>query len=192
MTALSNAGIFLISLLFDFYLIILLLRLCMQRLGMRYFNPISQWVIKLTNPLVVPLRKVIPGYRGFDLAIVFWLIIIAFVEAFLLLWLRLHLLPQIGGVLIVAVGNLIEKTVNLFFYTIIIRFIISWIPTLQHNPVSEIVYAITEPLLQRARQLIPTIGSFDFSPILVLIVFQLISIVAVTPLLSFGMRLALS
>ncbi len=191
MNALTNAGIYLVGLIFDLYIIILLLRLLMQRLGASYYNPISQMIIKLTNVLVMPLRKVFPGYRGFDFAIVFLLIIVALVEALLLIWLRTRIVQHFLGTLIIAITTLGEKTLNLYFYAIIIRAFMSWVPSLQHNPVAEIVFLLTEPLLRLARRVIPTIAGLDFSPIVILVLLQIISILVIEPLLSVGMRLAL-
>lgn len=191
MNTLASAGTYLVGLIFDLYIIILLLRLLMQKFGASYYNPISQLVIKLTNVLVVPLRRILPGYRGVDFSIVFLLLLVAFIEALLLIWLRTRIVPHISGTLIIAVATLAEKTINLYFYAIIIRALMSWMPSLQHNPVAEIVFLVTEPLLASARRIVPTIAGLDFSPILVLVVLQLISILVIGPLMNFGMRLAL-
>ena len=84
-----------------------------------------------------------------------------------------------------------DKFVNLYFYAIIIRVIMSWVVALQHNPIAEIVYLITEPPMKLARRFIPSLGGFDFSPIALLILLQLISIYAFGLLIEVGMRLAL-
>jgi YggT family protein len=191
MNAFISAGIYLVGLVFDLYIIILLLRLLMQRLGASYYNPISQTIIKLTNVFVVPLRRILPGYHGFDFAIVFLLLVIALIETLLLIWLRTRIVPHFAGTLIIAIIALSEKTINLYFYAIIIRAFMSWVPSLQHNPVAEIVFLVTEPLLRSARRIVPMIAGLDFSPILVLVVLQLISILVIGPLMNMGMRLAL-
>lgn len=191
MNTIIQASLYLISLVFDLYIIILLLRLLMQKLGASYYNPISQAVIKLTDFAVVPLRRILPGYRGYDFAIIFFLLVIAIIEAFLVTWLRIRILPHFSGVLLIAVVSIAGKILNLYFYAIIIRALISWIASLQHNPVAEIVFLITEPLLRQARQIIPSIAGLDFSPIIVLVVLQLISLLAIGPLMSFAIRVAL-
>lgn len=192
MTALTNAGIFLMGLLFDLYIIILMLRLLLQKLGAKYYNPVSQMIIKMTNVVVSPLKRIIPGYRGFDFSIVFLLILFEMVEALLLLWLQYRVVPRFEGVLLIAFGALGNKLMNLYFYAIILRVVMSWVTTLQQSPVAEIVYLLTEPLMQRARRIIPLIAGLDLSPIPVLILLQLISILVFNPIIDVGMRFALA
>lgn len=190
MTAFTNAGIFLVGLLFDLYIIILILRLLMQKLGAHYRNPVSQLVIRLTNIFVSPLQRIIPGFKGFDLAIVLLLLVFVFIEALLLFWLRFRFVPHFWGLLVIAIGTLGNKFMNLYFYAILIRVIMSWVVSLQRSPVAEIIFLITEPVLKPARRIVPTMAGFDFSPILILILLQLISILAFGPLVGVGMRLA--
>ncbi len=192
MTTLTTAGIFLIGLLFDLYIILLMLRLLMQKLGASYSNPISQLLIKMTNIFVLPLRRIIPGYRGFDFSIVFLLILFELIAALLLLWIRYRVAPHFWGTLIIAIGALGDKFVNLYFYAIILRVVMSWVTSLQQSPIAEIVFLLTEPLMRSARRVIPPIAGFDLSPILLLIVLQLISILVFNPIISVGTRLALT
>lgn len=127
MIALTNAGLFLVGLIFDLYIIILMLRLLMQKLGVSYHNPVSQFVIRTTNLFISPLQRIIPGCKGFDLAIVFFIIVFEFMQAFLLFWLRSRLMPHFGGLLVVSIGALGNKFMNLYFYAIILRVIMSWV-----------------------------------------------------------------
>ncbi|EDR34973.1 putative membrane protein [Coxiella burnetii Q321] len=191
MTAFTNAGIFLVGLIFDLYIIILMLRLLMQKLGASYYNPISQVVIRLTNIFVSPLQRIIPGFKGFDLAIVLLLVLLEFIQVLLLLWLRAGWLPKFSGLVIIVIATLGNKFLNLYFYAIILRVVMSWIASLQHNPIAEIIFLITEPLMRPIRRLIPSIAGFDFSPIVLLILLQLISILVFRPLIEFGTQLAL-
>lgn len=191
MTAFTNAGIFLVGLIFDLYIIILMLRLLMQKLGASYYNPISQVVIRLTNIFVSPLQRIIPGFKGFDLAIVLLLVLLEFIQVLLLLWLRAGWLPKFSGLVIIVIATLGNKFLNLYFYAIILRVVMSWIASLQHNPIAEIIFLITESLMRPMRRLIPSIAGFDFSPIVLLILLQLISILVFRPLIEFGTQLAL-
>ncbi|WP_040939878.1 YggT family protein [Coxiella burnetii] len=191
MTAFTNPGIFLVGLIFDLYIIILMLRLLIQKLGASYYNPISQVVIRLTNIFVSPLQRIIPGFKGFDLAIVLLLVLLEFIQVLLLLWLRAGWLPKFSGLVIIVIATLGNKFLNLYFYAIILRVVMSWIASLQHNPIAEIIFLITEPLMRPIRRLIPSIAGFDFSPIVLLILLQLISILVFRPLIEFGTQLAL-
>lgn len=192
MSSITNASIFLVELIFDAYIIILMLRLIMQKLGAHYYNPISQLIIKLTDLFVIPLRRVIPGFKGFDSAIMLLILLFEIIEMILITWFRFRIIPGFGGTLIVALGMIGVKVVNLYFYLIIMRVIMSWIISLQQGPVAEVIYLITEPLMSRARRFIPPIAGFDLSPIAVVILLQLISILALHPLIEVGMRIGLT
>lgn len=192
MTTLSNAGVFLVGLVFDIYIIILILRLLMQKRGASYYNPFSQLIIKLTNVFVTPMQKVLPGFKGFDVAIVFLILLFEVIETLLILWLRQGIVPGFWGTIIISVAMVGDKVVNLYFYAIIVRAIMSWVESSQRNPVAEIVFLITEPLMRPARRIIPTIAGFDLSPIPLLIALQLISIYGFGALANLGMRLALT
>ena len=191
MTTLINAGIFLIEIIFDLYIIILMLRLFLQKTGARYYNPVSQLIIKLTNPLVAPLQRIIPGYKGFDFAIIFLIFVFEIIEMIILVWLQFKVVPGFGGTLIVAVGMIGRKFMNLYFWAVIISVLMSWVEALQRSPVAEIVYLITEPIMRRVRRIVPSIAGFDLSPILVLILLQLISILVFNPIIAAGVRVAL-
>ncbi len=173
------------------YIYLLLLRLLMQYFGANYYNPISQWIIKLSEPLLKPMRRVIPGYKGIDFAIVVWLLILQGIALLILMALRTGEAAGFMGLVIITIVELFDKLIDVFFFATIIAAIISWFPKLQtRNPVAEIVYLIAGPLLVIARRFIPLIAGFDLSPIVVIIVLKLISIVVFSPLLSLGLRLA--
>ena len=191
MITVTKAIAFLVSLLFDVYIIILILRFLAQKLGASYHNSFSQLLIKLTNLFVTPLQRVIPGFKGFDLAILFLIILFEVLETLLTVWLRINIVPGFLGTILISLGMIGDKFVNLYFYAIIIRVIMSLVVALQHNPIAEIVYLITEPPMKLARRFIPSLGGFDFSPIALLILLQLISIYAFGLLIEVGMRLAL-
>lgn len=190
MTSIEMALSLIINILFDLYIFVLFLRLFMQKLGVRWANPFSQFVITLTEPVIKPLRRFIPGFRGFDLAIVFVCIIFEIVELMLLIWLKFGILPGIFGLLIMGFGDLAMKVVNLFFYITIIAAIISWVPTLQNNPIAEIVNFLVKPLLRIAHRYIPLVGGFDLSPIAILIILWLINILIFQPIVMLGTRIA--
>lgn len=192
MTTLNNAAVFLIGLIFDLYIIILILRLLMQKLGASYHNPFSQLIIKLTNFFVTPMQKIFPGFKGYDLAIIFLILLFELIETLLTFWLRLRVVPGFWGAVVISIAMLGDKIINLYFYAIIIRVIMSWIVSLQQSPVAEIVFLITEPIMRPFRRFIPPIAGFDLSPIVVLVLLQLISAYGFGSLLNLGLRLALT
>jgi len=100
-------------------------------------------------------------------------------------------LPNFFGLLIWAVSDIINQLINLYFFAIIIRIILSWVGRGVVNPLTSILYLITEPLMAPARRLVPAISGFDLSPIVVLILLQLTLIIIVKPLLGLGVTIAL-
>ncbi len=190
MESLKYALILIINFVFDTYIFILLLRLILQRMRASWHNPISQLVVKLTQPVVVPLRKMFPGFRGFDLAIIVAMLILEVIETILLLWLKIAVFPGILGSFVIAIGMLGNKVMNLYFFAIIIGVIMSWVTSLQHSPIAGIVNIITSPLLNLARRFIPPIGGFDLSPLPVLLALKLITILVFNPIIMQGYKLA--
>jgi len=184
MTTLNNAGVFLVGLVFDIYIILLILRLLMQKLGASYHNQFSQLIIKLTNVFITPLQKILPGFRGFDFAIIFLILLFEVVETLLIFWLRQRITPGFERTIVISLAMIGDKFVNLYFYAIIIRAIMSWVVSLQRSPIAEVVFLITEPIMKPARRIIPTIAGFDLSPIPILIVLQLISVYGFGALLN--------
>ena len=191
MITLTNVVLFLVGLIFDLYIIILMLYLLIQKLGVSDHNLVSQFIIRVTNLFVSPLKRVIPEFNGFDFAIVFLIIVFEFIQAFLLFWLRSRLIPHFGGLFLISISALGNKFMSLYFYAIILRVIMSWVVSLQQSPVAEIIFLITEPMIRFIRRLIPVIVGFDSTALLLLILFPLISFLIFDPLMNVGMRLAL-
>ena len=190
MESLKYALIMIINLVFDTYVFVLLIRLFLQKFGASWGNPISQLVVKLTEPVVKPCRRFLPGFKGFDLAILFAALVIELIEQMLLLWIKINVFPGILGSIVIAFGALGNKAINIYFFGILISVVMSWIPALQQNPVGGIVRTITDPLLQFARRYVPLIGGMDLSPIPVLLVLKLVTILLFNPIITAGYKLA--
>ena len=154
-------------LLFDLYTMVVLLRFFMQYFRVDYYNPFSQFVVKLTDPLIKPLRKMIPGFAGIDWSSM--LLSYAFIMLKLLLLLGLvGALGQMGVIAIIlqSLLNLSLSIINLFTYLILIRVILSWVSPGGYSPVALLFSQLTEPLIRPFRQLLPSSGGMDFSPML--------------------------
>lgn len=190
-TTLDNALIFLIETLFNLYILILMLRIILQWVGAHFYNPVSQFVIKLTNPVVKPLRKLLPPFKGIDLASLIILVALEFIKLMLIIWLKIGIFAGVLGLIVMAFGDILDVILDIFFYAILISVLLSWINPRQYNPITEVLHLITDPLLRPARHFIPPIAGFDISPILVLIILQLCTILIATPLMSVGLGIAL-
>lgn len=187
----DNAFVFLIETIFNLYILILMLRMILQWVGAHFYNPVSQFIVKLTNPVVKPLRQILPPLKGIDLASMIILIVLEFIKLFLVIWLKAHILPAVLGLIIMAFGDILGVVLNVFFFAIIISAILSWVNPRQYNPLTEILHLMTEPLLRPARKLIPPIAGFDISPIPVLIILQFITMLVANPLMNAGLGLAI-
>ncbi|MEW6353402.1 MAG: YggT family protein [Pseudomonadota bacterium] len=185
----GNAGAFLIQAVFGLYILAVLLRLLLQWTRANFYNPISQFLVKVTNPALVPLRRIIPGLWGIDFASVVLLLILQALELALVA-LLFGQIPHISGLVVLAVAKLVGLVLNVFFFSILLQVILSWVRPGDHNPLSDLLYSLNEPLLAPARRLLPPISGFDLSPILVMIGIQLISILLVTPLTGMGQALS--
>ena len=164
----TNAIVFVIDALARLYLLVLLLRLFLPLVRADFHNPLAQAVLKLTSPLVIPVRRILPPLGRIDTATVVVAFGIQYLAIFLMALVQ-GMRPAIAGLLLASLVSLVLLTINLFFWLVIIRIILSWVAGTTYNPAIAIVYALTEPLLRPFRRLVPDLGGFDISPIFVLI-----------------------
>ena len=188
----SDAGLYLIEAIFGFYILTLLLRLLFQLARADFYNPITQFLVALTNPPLLPLRRVIPLVGGIDLASIVVLIALQMLELYLLAWIQ-GAQPGWVGVLVLSVARLIKYTVWIYIIAILIRVILSWVNPYgrSRHPAGDLLYSLTEPMLAPARRLIPAVGGLDISPILVFVLLQVTLMLIVRPLEDTGASLIL-
>lgn len=167
---LQDVGSLLISVIFGLYIFMLLLRLIFQILRADFYNPLSQAIVKITNPPLLPLRKIIPGLWGIDLASVLLIVVLQMAEIWLLLFMKGHAV-SIVPLVIISLGYLLKSVIWIFLGAIFIRILLSWISPYGggQNPVVGLVYSLSEPLLRPARRMLPSMGGLDLSPMLAVI-----------------------
>lgn len=166
MAGLAEALIYIIQTLGSLYLLIVLLRFVLQLVRADFYNPLSQFTVKATQPLLKPMRRVIPGFAGLDLAS----LVLAIIVQLLLMVVTLTLMGYgVGGFILqllvwslIAVGSLMLKV---FFFALIGSVILSWVAPGSHNPAAQLINQICEPLLAPFRKLMPNLGGLDISPI---------------------------
>lgn len=171
----QDVGSLLISVVFGVYIFMLLLRLIFQIVRADFYNPLSQAIVKITNPPLLPLRKIIPGLWGIDLASVVLILVLQGIEIWLLLWLKgVPVTPVVLA--IITVGYVLKSIVWIFLGALFIRIILSWIapPGAGHNPVVGLVYAVSEPVMRPARRMLPPMAGLDLSPMLVIVVLYIL------------------
>jgi YggT family protein len=178
-----NAGGFLIQTIFGLYILAIMLRFLFQWVKADFYNPVSQFLVKVTNPPLVPLRRVIPGLMGIDLAAVVLMLVLQVIEVELLLLIKGANIT-IPGLLVYSLVELLSLGINVFFFSILIQVILSWVNPGAYNPVTALLYSLNEPLMRPARRILPPISGFDLSPILALVFLQLLTFLVINPLLD--------
>jgi len=177
----TNPLVFLVQVLFGLYAVIVMLRFLLQLVRADFYNPLSQFIVKATTPVLNPLRRVIPGVGGRDIAslVLAWLVLgIELLLVFLISGQGLQILAS----LLLAVPKLVELTINIFLFSILIQVILSWVNPGAHNPAVSVIHSLTEPLLAPARRWIPPMGGLDLSPMAVMIGLVLLEMLLIPPL----------
>lgn len=169
-----NATIFLVSTLFNLYLMVVILRLWLQLARADFYNPFSQFIVKATHPIVGPLRRVIPSLGRFDTAT---LVLAISVAALKLIVLSLIVGGSINpiAIAILSVIDVIKETLSLMFWVLLLRAVLSWISQGQ-SPIEYALYQLTEPLLTPIRRIIPPIGGLDLSVLIAIIALQFLQL----------------
>ncbi len=161
--------IFLIDTLLGLYIAIMYLRFILQQVGADFYNPISQFIVKATQPLVRNARLVIPSIGRIDTASVVLTVILIGLKLFLIYVLIAGYPFNAAQLLLLILHDFIELTFNIFIFAIFIQALLSWVNPDPGNPVSSILYSITYPVLRIVRQWVPPMGGLDLSSLVALI-----------------------
>lgn len=167
-----EAIIYLLRFAFDALLTILIMRVWLQLVKADFYNPLSQFIVKVSNPLVIPLRRIIPGLGGIDLATVVLAYVIAtaqFITITLLNGSELELVISLYVGLII----LVKQVGFLIFIIMLVMALMSWVVQ-GYNPTQMIFHQLTEPFLRPIKKVVPSIGGLDLS---VLIAFLLLNVI---------------
>lgn len=171
----------LLSTFFYLYIFIVFLRLLFQLIRADFHNPLSQFILKATNPVLIPLRRFIPAWKQLDSASLVLIILLKIVE------LCLKDLIQFGGIasfyhiVAISIMELTKMLLNFYLFAIIGQIILSWVAPHNNNPLVGILYQITEPIMSPARRLLPPMGGLDLSPILIILALQVIELLLLHP-----------
>lgn len=173
MQTLAQIAIYIIQTLGSIYLFIVVMRFLLQLVKADYYNPISKMIVKATNPLLIPLRKIIPGFWGVDFAclVLALLVEIVILQAILLiagLGLQNPLLLLSWSVL--GILKLIAIT---YFWGLLIMVIASWVAPYSHNPGLSLLRQLIEPTLAPLRRVLPDLGGLDLSPMIALMLLHI-------------------
>ena len=186
-----------INTLFDLYILLVLLRFLLQTLRADFYNPVSQFIVKLTTPPLRVLRRFIPSVAGQDAASIVFCLLLIYAKFVLM---RLLEIPAVnigsimapigavsyGGLLVYCIADLIALTLTVFLVAVFIQVVISWVSPGQYNPVIGLVSKIAEPVLKPIRKFIPSMGGFDLSPIFAILFLSVVKMLIIPPIIYLG------
>lgn len=170
----TNAGLFLVTTLFDLYLFVLCTRLLLAWVRAGYFNPLTHFILKLTDPVIIPLRRIAANRGNLEIAT---LSLILFLELmkFLLVSLLVASKTEMTTLLLLAIIGTVKLILNTFFYAILFQAILSWIQP-GYSPIKQLLAQLSSPILRPLQRLIPPIAGIDITAIPALIILQLLMI----------------
>lgn len=169
----TQAGTFLIGVVFGFFILLVMLRFLLQWVRADFYNPLSQFVVKMTAPLLKPLRRIIPGIGGVDVAAIVLLLVLQLLDTWLVSAMHgqsLH--PAV--ILVLAIGSLINTALYIFIVAIIVQAVLSWVQPGGYNPIAVVIFQLTNPVLRPIRNILPVFSGIDLSPLVALIVLNLV------------------
>ncbi len=173
---------FLIQTLFGLYILAVMLRFLLAWARADFYNPLSQFLVRITNPVLRPLRRVIPPVGGVDTASIILMLLLQLLSTALILALR-GASAGLPELLLWSLKELVALLFNVFIFSILIQAILSWVNPMGHNPVASLLHSLNEPVLRPIRRVIPPISGMDLSPLVAIIGLQVLKMLIV-PLLA--------
>ncbi len=179
---LAKPLIFLVQTLFGLYILAVLLRFLLQWVRADFYNPVSQLVVKVTNPVLRPLRRVIPGVAGLDMAALVLILLLKLMELLLIGLIATGTIFPLRALLFLGLAGLIQLFIYFYIFTIFVQVIISWVNPHSYSPVTNLIHTLNRPILRPFQRLLPPAGGFDFSTLVALLALQLLNMLLVPPL----------
>jgi YggT family protein len=176
----SNVLIFLISTVTFLFVMALMLRFLTQLFRGDFYNPITQFIVKITQPALNILNRFMPRHNRIDFSVIFLAIFVIFIKLFMLKSLGQEQYSisgailsmqqaSVGALIYLAMLELLDFVFDIFFFTIVAQAIMSWLNPATYNPMITFLEGITYPLLNFVRRFVPNVGGIDISPILAII-----------------------
>lgn len=172
---LQNIAVFLISTLFSLYIGAVLLRFLLALVRADFYNPLSQFLVKITNPVLVPLRRFVPPMGKLDTASLVLAFTLKLIAVILLMSIQ-GIEAGLGGLLLAVLADLLRTVVWIFMIALIIQAIMSWVGNSYGNPMGSLLDSLTAPLLDPIRKFVPLIGMVDLSPLVAILLLQVVLI----------------
>lgn len=177
----ANPIIFLVDTFFSLYILAVMLRFLLQWVNADFYNPISQFLVKVTHPPLKLLRRVIPSIGRIDTASLVLMVILQMLSGWIVFTLKGGAAP-IEAIFVWSIMELLGLLINIFVVAILIQVVLSWVNPGAYNPATSLIYYLTEPLLGTVRKIVPPLGGIDFSPLVVLVGLQLVKMLVFPPI----------
>jgi YggT family protein len=186
-----------INTLFDLYVLLVLLRFLLQMLRADFYNPVSQFIVRMTSPPLKILRRFIPSVSGQDTASIVLCLLLIYAKFLLMRALSIPAVYIGGqaarldsasytGLLIYSVADLLALLLTVFLVAVIIKVVLSWISPGHYNPVIGLVDRIASPVLRPIRRLLPSVGGLDLSPLFATLLLLVIKMLVIPPIIYLG------
>ena len=199
-TYLTSPLLLIINTLFDLFVLLVLLRFLLQMLRADFYNPISQFVVRVTSPVLKPLRRIIPGLGGQDIAALVLCLIVLLIKYLILRALGMgvieiaNVLAPIGsvsviGLVIVALAEMLALFINIFLFAIIIMVIISWVNPGSYNPAIGLINTLSRPVMRPIQRFIPPLGGLDLSPLFATLGLMVVKMLLIPPVVFIAAQL---
>jgi YggT family protein len=185
----ASAGQILINFAFGALIALVVMRVLLQCVRANFYNPICQFLYKVSNPVLMPLRKIIPAWRNLDIAGVLLAWLLSAIKLALLYALAGQSLG-IAGLVLMALADLVDFVLMLYFGLILVRVFLSFVTVERSNPIVPLIFQLTDPILRPIRRFIPPIAGLDLSPMIAMLAIMLARVLIVGPILDLGLRLA--
>jgi YggT family protein len=159
------------------YVMIVLMRFVLQLSRADFYNPISQFIVKATNPLLIPLRRLVPGFGGVDIASLLLAILVQGLAVGLKVLVLGYAISNPLNIILLAAILVLGMLIKVYFWSLLIMIVASWIAPGSGHPALQLINQITEPLMKPFRSILPSMGGLDLSPILAFMTLQVLETV---------------
>ena len=167
MNPVTSSIVLIVSVFFNLLMFVLMLRFLLQLVGADFYNPVSQAIARITNPLLQPFRRVLPSRGTFDIGALLLLFLGEVIAIVVLGFLYGQGLVHPVAILLWAPLGIISQFLKFYFFAILAMIVLSWIAPGNPSPVIHLLYQLVEPVMAPFRRLLPSMGGLDLSPILV-------------------------
>lgn len=191
---LINPLMLIINTVFDLYIMFVLLRFMFQAFRADFYNPVSQFVVKVTTPPLKLMRRFIPSIAGHDTAAIVLSLVLIFIKLILLRSMGVEFIDVAGAgallaeasiisILVISIAELLALILNVFLFAVFIVVILSWVSPGTFNPVTQLIQSIANPVMRPIQKLMPNFGGLDLSPMIAILFIMISKMLLIPPIL---------